>query len=296
MAGFGDNIARLPAIKYISERHPHVIPIVWVADYFYDLTKNVLPNLDIRKFSTHADYDNKLAGRTTNSHWFTNLKTHMVDHAFCVLANEIPANEYKNYLQINTNPISINKFNLPKKYVVMTTGFTAPIREFLPEYINTINDYIISKGYKVVFLGQKQTDVGVDDKEIVGTFRSTIDFSKGQNLIDKTSLLEAAKIMSKAQCVVGLDNGILHLAACTEVPIVAGFTSVDPIHRAPYRHNELGWNFYPVVPPDSEPEKFCQSRWDFCFDHDFRFSYYKNDSLIRSLKPELYIEQLEKIL
>lgn len=294
--GLGDTIARLPAIKYISERHPHLDPQIWVADYFYDVAKNCLPELSIFKFSQRQTYNDDLPARSTGARWFTNLKTHMVDHAFCLIANELPPIEHRNYIPINTNPVSINRFNLPKKYVVISTGFTAPIREFVADYVNTINDYIISKGYKIVFLGQRQTDTGIEGHEIIGNFRRELDFSKGIDLRNKTTLLEAAKILSKAQTVVGLDNGILHLAACTEIPIVGGYTSVDPLHRMPYRHNELGWLYYPVVPPDSEPEKFAQSRWDFTFEHDFRFSYYNNDSLIKSVTPELYIEQLEKVL
>lgn len=296
IGGLGDNIARMPALKYIANRHPHVVPQIWIADYFVPVAKNMLPELTIKPFSQRYEYEDELPARSTNSSWFTNLKTHMVDHAFCVLANELPSIEHKNYIQLNMNPISINKFNLPKKYIVMTTGFTAPIREFLPEYINKINDYIISKGYKIVFLGKKQIDVGIAGHEIYGNFKQDIDFTKGLNLVDKTNLLEAAKIMSKAQAVVGLDNGLTHLAACSDVPVVCGYTSVDPLHRMPIRHNEMGWQFYPVVPPNDESEKFAQSRWDFTFEHDFRFSYYKNDSLIKSVRPEMYIEQLEKIL
>lgn len=296
LGGLGDNIARLPPIRYVSQRHPHLTPIVWVADYFYDLAINVLPEVTFKKFSQSKEFDNKLPGRSTGLEVFTNLKTHMVDHAFCLIANEQPGIEHRNYLKVNTNPITINKFNLPKKYVVVSTGFTAPIREWLPNYINQVVDYIISKGYKVVFLGQKQTDAGVKGHEIIGNFREEIDFSKGINLIDKTSLLEAAKIISKAKCIVGLDNGLIHLAAMTDIPIVCAFTSVNPDHRAPYRNNIKGWKFYPVVPPDSEPEKFIQSIADFTFKHDFKYSLYNNDSLIKSVTPELYIKELGKIL
>lgn len=294
--GLGDNIARLPAVKYIYERHPHLLPIVWVADYFYPLAKNMLPKVRFEKFSENRKYNDNLPGRSTGAKWFTNLKTHMTVHAFCLIANEIPSAEHLNYVKVNLKPIGIDRFDLPKDYVVMTTGFTAAIREFLPEYINQITEYIISKGYKVVFLGQKQTHAGLKGQEIIGNFKEEIDYTKGINLIDQTSLLEAAKIISQAKTIVGLDNGLLHLAACTDIPIVAGFTSVMPEHRAPYRNNVMGWEFYSVVPPENEPERFCQSIWDFNFKHDFRFSYYKNDSLIRSLRPELYIEQLEKIL
>lgn len=296
LGGLGDNIARLPAIKYITERHPHVQEIVWVADYFYDLAKNMLPNVNFKKYSQNKDYDEKLPARSTGNKAFQNLKVHMTDHAFYLLASELPSVEHRNYLKLNTNSISINKFNLPKNYVVVTTGFTAPIREFLPEYINTVCDYIISKGYKIVFLGNEQIQTGIPDDNIKGHFKSGVNYHKGINLINKTNLLEAGKIISKAKTIVGLDNGLLHLAACTDIPIVGSFTSVDPMHRIPYRNNIIGHNFYPIVPPDSEPEKFCQSRWDFCFEHDFKFSYYNNDSLIKSVTSDLYIKELEKIL
>lgn len=293
--GLGDQIARMPAISYVHRNHKHVVPIVWIPDYFIPVAQNMLPNIEFKPFSQNKEYDEKNPSRSTGARWFTNLKTHMVDHAFALLANEIPSIEHKNYLPINMNPIVINKFNLPKKFVVMTCGFTAPIREFLPSYVNQVNDYCISKGYKVVFLGKNETSDG-HNHIIKGTFKEEIDFSKGLNLIDKTSLLEAAKIMSKAKCIIGLDNGLCHLAACSDVPIVCGYTSVDPIHRMPVRNNIMGWNWYNVIPPDSEPEKFFQSRIDFQFQHDFRFSYYNNDNLIKSVTPNLYINELDKIL
>lgn len=297
LGGLGDNIARMPVINYIHNRHPHVKSIVWVADYFLPLSKNMLPEIIFKPFSDNKNYNEKLPSRMSGWEGCTNLKTHMVDHAFFVLANEIPPIEHRNYCQLKLDDINIKRFNLPQKYVVMTTGFTAPIREFLPEYINRITDYIVLKGYQVVFLGSKHTSAGVKGHEIIGNFKEDIDFSKGINLVDKTTLLEAARIIRDAKTIVGLDNGLLHLAACTgDIPIVAGFTSVMPEHRAPYRHNQLGYNFFPVVPPETEPERYCQSIWDFTFNHDFRHSYYKNDSLIKSLKPELYIEQLERIL
>lgn len=296
--GLGDQIARLPAIKYIKDRHPHVEPIVWIPDYFIPLARNVLPEIDFRPFSEGAtDYDEKLPCRSTGARWFTNLKTSMVDHAFALLANEIPSIEYKNYLKVNTNSISIAKWNLPKKYIVVTCGFTAPIREFLPEYINEITQYIRTQtDYQIVFLGKETIETGIKDDIIKGTFKTEINFSKGINLVNKTSLLEAAKIMNNSKLVLGLDNGLLHLAAMTDIQILGGFTSVDPIHRLPIRNNIFGKDYHLVVPSDSEPEKFCQSRWDFCFEHDFRFSYYGTDDLIKSLKPELWIEKLKEIL
>lgn len=294
--GLGDNICRFPIIKYIINTHPHVEPQVWVMDFVFDLARHLLPDIDVYRFSDNKHYNQDLPARSTGTVWFTNLKTHMIDHAFALLANEIPQIEHKNYLQLNLKRISINKFNLPKKYVCIFTGYTAPIRRFYEPYVNEIVDYIKEKGYDIIFMGQRQSDAGLKGHEVIGTFSEEIDYSKGLNLIDRTSLLEAGKIISGARCVVGLDSGLCHLSAMTQVPIVCGFTSVDPLHRMPIRNNQLGWNFYPVVPPDDQPEKFCQSRWDFEFNHDFRFSYYKNDDLIKSVTPNLYIKEINKLL
>lgn len=288
----------MPAIKYILQRFPYITPYTYVPDYYLDFAKNLLPEAIIRPFSTAEKvYENGIPGRKTSGDpSYSNLRCHMVDQAFHMLVNEHPPVEAKNYLKLNTNPISIANFNLPKKYVVVTTGFTATIREMLPEYINEVVTYIKSKGYEVVFLGKKQSSLGIHDKILEGFFKKEVDYSKGINLIDRTTLLQAGKIISKAKTIVGLDNGLLHVAGCTDVPIVGSFTSVAPEHRMPYRNNELGWNFYPVVPPESEPEKFFQSRWDFIFDYDYRNPFFYNNNLIKSVTAQLYIEQLEKIL
>lgn len=295
LGGLGDNIARLPAIEYITNKHKHVRELVWIPDYFFPIAKLALPNVNFKKFSENAKYNEKLPGRSTGVGWFTNLKSHMTEHAFYLLANELPDVQYRNYIKLNLKSIGINRFNLPKKYVVICCGYTAKIREFFPQYINEIVQYLKSKDFVVVFLGKKETSDGLNHI-IEGTFKEEINLKEGINLIDKTSLLEAAKIMEQSKLVIGLDSGLTHVAACTDVPIVCGYTSVNPLHRMPYRNNQMGWNFFPVVPPLNEPERFMQSSWDFCFDVDFKESYYGNDNLIKSLTSDLYIKEIEKII
>jgi len=295
--GLGDNIARLPALSYIKERHPHLIPLVYIPDYFYDLAKNVLPDVQFFKISEGEKlYNEKLPGRTTGARWFTNLKTRMDLHAFALIANEIPDDpKVLSYLPINTNPVAINKFNLPKKYIIFTVNYTAPIREWPAKICNEVINYVVSKGYKVIFLGKKETFTGTEHK-IVGNISEEIDFSKGINLIDKTNLLEAAKIMSKAELILGVDNGLLHLASCTPVKVLSAYTSVDPKHRIPYRYGEYSKNYWTLEPPDSEPEKFAQSIWDFTFQHDFKFSLYGNNNLVNSITSEMWINKIKEIL
>ena len=220
----------------------------------------------------------------------------MTDFAFHSLANKQVDIKYKNYLKLNLDWIHTDKFKLPKEYVVITTGFTAKVREFLPDKVNAIVRYLNERKMPVVFLGQKQTHAGINDFIIIGNFNEEIDYSKGINLVDKTSLLEAGKIIAQSKSIIAIDCGLMHLAGCSEVPIVGGFTSVSPHLRNPVRHNILGWNCYNIVPPDSCKEKFFQSNMDFLFNFDFRNSYDEEYESVKSLKVEDFISALEKVL
>jgi ADP-heptose:LPS heptosyltransferase len=295
--GLGDNIAALPAIKYISEQYSHVTPYVYVPNYFLPLANNMLPSIDFRPFSKgHELFDNKLPGRQTLMKVHDTLSTHLVDFAFHSLANKQVSSEHKNYLKLNTEVIDITKFQLPKEYVIITTGYTAPIREFLPEKVNAIVKYLCDKQVPVIFMGNKNTASGGIVDNIIGEFSSEIDYSKGVDLINKTTLLEAGKIISEAKAIVGVDNGLLHLAGCSDVPIIGGFTSVDPILRNPYRNDQLGWNCYNVVPSDSCEEKFFQSRTDFLYEFDHKYSYDGKYESVKSLNVEDFIYALENVL
>lgn len=295
--GVGDNIARMSAMKYIQTHYSHVTPYLYVPDYFLQLGRNLIPDMIIRPFSKgNKKFNATWPGRQTAIRQHDTLATHLVDHGFHVLSDRQVDIEHKNYLKLNLERINIDKFKLPKEYIVITTGFTAPIREFKPEKVNAIVKYLNEKQMVVVFLGSYQTKVGYNVENIKGNFNEEIDYSKGIDLINKTSLLEAGKIIARSKGIVGVDNGLLHLAGCTEVPIIAGFTSVEPKYRLPYRHNQLGWNCYVVVPPESCKERFFQSNWDFVYDHDFRTCYYGDYEMVKSLPTEDFIKHLEKIL
>lgn len=295
--GLGDNICRMTTMKYIKEQYPHVKPYLWVPDYFLELARHLVPGIQTRSFTLgKMFYDEKLPGRRTSDNHHDTMRSHLVDNAFHLLANKQVDIKHKNYIPLRLNEIDINKFHLSNKYVIITTAFTAPVREMLPEVVNKLSDYIKSKGYEVVFLGNRYSKVGALVDNIKGNLKEDIDFTKGIDLIDKTNLLEAGKIIAGAKALVGLDNGLMHLAGCTDVPIVGGYTTVEPIYRLPYRNNQLGWNCYPVVPEETLKCRFCQSNFDFIYDHDFRTCYYKDYKCTKMLTAEKYTEQLEKIL
>lgn len=300
--GLGDHIARMSAVSYLKKNFKFININLFVPDYFDELARNLVPNITVWSFSKGKDsWRTDLPLRQTlNAH--TQMKSHITDHAFHVLCDKQPEIEDRNYCKLNTSGVHLDKFNLPGDYVVITTGFTAEVREMTPQVINTIISYLLFKKIKPVFLGSRQTYAGDDVEKIVGNFNQEINYSSGIDLIDKTSLIEAGAILASAKAVVGLDNGLLHLAGTTDVPIVAGYTTVDPKYRLPYRNNELGWNCWTVQPEEDLKCKFCQSNWDFIYKHDFRKCYYKENKLdkeikcVSQLKAEKYIQHLEKII
>ena len=58
------------------------------------------------------------------------------------------------------------------------------------------------------------------------------------NMLGKFSIHELREIIAGAQCYVGVDSGTLHIAACTDTPIIAMFSSAhhrlrEPLERQP---------------------------------------------------------------
>lgn len=295
--GLGDNIAALPALRYIKDKYPWITPYVYVPDYFLPIVKNMMPDIIARPFSKGEKlFNGKWPARQTMLKGHDSLSTHLVDYNFHALANKQVEDKDKNYLKLNLDWIHTEKFKLPKEYVTIATGFTAPIRKFPSHTVNLIIDYLNGKQIPIVFLGNHQTSAGAMVNDIIGDFSQEINYNKGIDLIDKTSLLEAGKIIANSKCLLGIDNGLMHLAGCSNTKIVGGYTSVSPELRLPYRDGILGKNCYIIEPPDSQPEKYIQSRLDFVYDHDFKFSFAKNDDLVNSLTSEMFINQLEKLL
>lgn len=295
--GVGDHMASLVATNYAIKTYPWIKFLVWVPDFLLDFAKNVMPNAKINNYSSmRTKYNPNLPTKTTK--WdgvVSPMKTHVLDYAFLKICDENPGIEHKNYLKINPDKIRTDHIKLSDKYVVLTVGYTASVREFPAGHVNKIAAYIKSSGYEVVFLGQTATKTGTAHI-IKGKFDESIDLSVGKNLIDKTTLTQAAKIMRNATAVIGVDNGLLHVAGCTDTPIIGGFTTVNPELRMPVRNNVLGYNYYPIVPDNSLKCSFCQVKTNFLYGHDYVNCLYKDNLCTKQMTAEKFITQLEKFL
>lgn len=296
--GLGDDICRLPALKFLLRENPHARVTLACADYLVPIINHFFKPGELEEVISFKKMTPELMKRTwiqTKTEFFTPMRTHLVLHAFSYICDrvDIPI-EDQNYLQFRTEEIDVSKFTLPPSFVVLTPGFTAPVRSLPAKTWNEIADYLNSRGVTPVYLGAREVVRGGPAEKIEGKFDEQIDYTKGLDLRDQTSLLEAARIMSESLAVVGLDNGLLHVAGGTDVPIIAAYTNASPDHRLPIRENHLGWNCYPITPPGCHA---CQSTVSTTLmQHDFRECVWPELKCGEKLTSDLFIKELECVL
>lgn len=294
--GLGDSVARMPAVNYLLSQHPHIQHVdLYVQDYFIPVARELLKHhgerITVHGYTGMKEKINAsdAPGMKCDNVHHTTLRTHLTDHAFhCIVdAGNIPKEE-KVYLKFKWAG------NITRKdQVVITTGFTSATREFNPLVINEIAQWCISMGFKVIFLGKSQSEFWEEKgKATTANFRPEVDYSVGEDLRDKTSLMTAANIMARSRAVIGLDNGLLHLAACTYTPVIMGFTTVNPKHRVPYGGYVL------EVQPDlfKVPCRFCQSKMGFVYNFDLRNCYTNTYKCVSEQTAAPYIRHLEEVL
>ncbi len=296
--GLGDLLCSLVAVDYNVKTYTNVTFLVWVPDYLLDFAKHVLPRgTSVRNYTeAKTKYNETLPAVSTKwSSFHTPMRTHPVDYAFHVLSDKhIYSLNEKNYLQINPEKINIKKFQLPEKYVVLGCASVEPVKEMPIQTMNEIIDFVISKGYTPVFLGKTLTKTGYKDLNIKAKALE-VDYSKGINLIDKTSLLESAAILSGSKSFIGMDGGLLHLAGCTYTNIVAGFTIVSPSHIAPIRYGMQKYKFYAIEPDENIPNRYYQTNNNFDYNTDYR-KFPGWEKVVENLTSDKFIKVLEEIL
>lgn len=278
--GMGDLLCSLVAVDHILHNCPWINLLIWVPDYLKEFAKHVLPKgSTVRNFTeAKKKYDNTKYGITTKwqSQRHTPMRTHPVKYAYHVLADYSPTEQEMSYLKIRPSEIDISHFNLPAKYVVLPGASTELVKAMPVATLNSLSDYILSKGYMPVFLGRTENPTGVEGIAGRAEIQEGYDFSKGINLVNKTTVLESAAIIAGAKLYIGMDGGITHLAGFTDTPIVAGYTFVKPEVMLPVRDGVFGKNVYAIEPDASLGCRGCQTNWTLFMEHDFRDCYYKD--------------------
>lgn len=246
--GLGDSLARLPAFRYMHDNFPHVSATVYVQDGWLDIVRYLLPETPRRcyKALSEAPYYMPKPFVEFNQERVTSLFMHLTDQAFVMLMDMLPpsceAAAYAKALLVSMDVISKTAHDLLyatliyPKIIVFTTDYTARARQWPAVHINALAVKCREAGLTPVLLGTIESiPSGVKDDPIQPRQADGLKANLFIDLRNKTTLIEALGVMQRAKAVVGVDNGLLHLAHCTDVPVVMGFTTLKSEHRVPVR-------------------------------------------------------------
>lgn len=113
--------------------------------------------------------------------------------------------------------------NVPD-FVTINMSQSWPARTLEIQKWENIITHILSKNLKVLALGTS--------KDIVPTSREGV-----YCLYNKTSLHAVRFLIENSKLFIGMDSGLFHVAACTNVPVIGIFTCVNPKYREHPRDN-----------------------------------------------------------
>lgn len=297
MGGLGDYIHWTTALDWCFSQHPHLRSSVYVPEFFIELARHWLRKyeesgqitIQTREEFKKLPKEKQRGIFPTGTQLITAVGCHLLDLGFQYFANmdTVPSG-WRILPEIRGDEVDISRFNLPKNYAVVTTEATAVTRMLPAQATNEITAHIKSKGILPVFLGKEKLTEDYTSKCSDG-----IDTEGVLDLREKTTIMEAACILANSRFVLGIDNGLIHLAACSEVPIIMGFTNVDPKHRIPPRRNSAK-NIL-LVPPKELACRFCQSRMRFLIGHKFNECLYQDTTCIKLLPGKLFIKAIEEL-
>lgn len=294
--GMGDYICWLPAIEWLMYEATWIRGTVIVPIYFQEVMEYFMkPRMPDWKFSTYKQInevprinDMPFRGPVDLQRESLNATgAHLLTCGWVYFTNkEGPPPGYDRYPRFK--PEDLDRMELPelarslepKKYVVMTTGMTTNSRRIPSGYWNTVIEHVVARGLTPVFLGKSLMETG-NAFNVHTQFDQALKTNLGVDLRDKTSLLQAASIMSRAAAVVGHDNGLLHLAGCTDTPIVMGYNLASPEHRRP--HRAVGRVYDVHLQPGELACNFCQSNTNFVIGYNFRECFYKDNKCLDML-------------
>jgi hypothetical protein len=276
-AGMGDYIAYMPAMVWLAQNCPWIYGRIFVAEFFNEFAKNIMDQTGNKNWLVYPmERFKELGGDallTRGPGFSTNdQKTyqlvngtggHLVALGFMYFCNLFPVPTNADFYPLINFEGWQERHNLYyKKYVVFTPGAVSAARTVPGHYWNPIVEFVKSKGLTPVFLGTRKM------VELTVKFPDGLNYGEGIDLRDQTTMMEAAWIMKNSACVVGLDNGLIHLAASTDAPIVAGYNMVHPRDRRPRRRVGVWREVY--LSRDELSCIGCQSEMKSMFPHNFQ--------------------------
>lgn len=294
-AALGDMICWLPAIRFVAESYNYVAGHLIVPPFFLDIAQTVMR--EYPHWRVHAKIPERLANgfplQQPHINPLNATMMHLIDLGFIYFAgtNPVPP-EFDFYPELDLDDLERPAhIQIDSKFAVMTPGATAKNRTMPPSVYNAICDHLLKLGLTPVHVGTAKMDhrvgLGIDPR---------YDLSKGVNLIDRTTLMEAAMLMQDAEMVIGIDNGLLHLAAMTDTTILFGYTVAGPAQRQVRRR--YGHTLELYADKEKLPCLFCQEHVRFFVDHHFTNCIYKENepACVKALTAESWAATIDMAL
>lgn len=288
--GMGDYVNYASSIVWVAKNNRWVLGRLVAPRYLVPLLKDILREFDHWEVIAAEDFHPngaihiigptlRVDGQVISRQFFTCLHNHPIDVGFAYYAQRLPP-EGTTLVTLDYPRERLHrKVRRVGKYVVIPTGFSYETRRIGGKELNPIIEHVKSKGLTPVFLGKKDpVGGGVRTTHFAGDIR----FDLGLDLRDQTDVKQAACIMQHAEMTVGLDCGLLHLAALMkDSKIIFGYNIAAVEHRAPRRAHGKTINL--ALSEKSLPCIGCQSKYTNFVGHEFINCLYKDTACIRML-------------
>lgn len=309
-SGMGDYICYMPAMIWTAINNPWIYGRVFVGEFFTEFARNIIEQTGNKNWSVcPREREEEILSKDSfaslsrgpgieingypNHQMLNGTGGHLIDVGLALFANKLYLEpKWRLHPQIDFS-VWGDHIRLPDtRYVVLTPGNTTPSRSVPGAYWNPIIDHVKSLGLLPVFLGVDR----ICDLTI--KFPDGCNYDQGLDLRNKTTMMQAAWIMANSDAVVGLDNGLIHLAACTDANIIAAYNIVDPDDRRPRR--SFGGKYEEItISKDELSCAGCQSWMANMYPHAFNRCLYNDTKCVDLLfenGASRFIEALDKIL
>lgn len=236
--GMGDYIAWTVAFRWMVKNCPWIDGRIWAPAYFIEFVRHFFDRVpgwkvfQIEDFHKLAEHGSLIRGSSDDKPQLVNATgASLIKIGFFYFANHDPteaelAELYYPQLKLHAGHMPQELRGKEKKYAVFTPGGTTYARLVRGRHINPLIAHAKRLGLIPVVLGKHHlSDIHASYYDEGISWEGVLD------LREKTTLLQAAAVMKNAAYTVGLDNGLLHLAACTDANIVAGYNIEHPSRR-----------------------------------------------------------------
>ena len=117
--------------------------------------------------------------------------------------------------------------DFPEKLAIIAPYSSRDVKSWPSSYFQELIRHLHAKGFTSLLVGTAGDQQHAS--QMISDFETNV-----YSVAGKTSVRELAALVKQSSIVIGVDTGVLHLASCFEVPIIALFGSTRSVEFRPY--------------------------------------------------------------